>query len=468
MTETGGAHPVLSNPWQHYGWMTAAIWLVFLVYPVLSVLGSGKPLLAKAVTVGIVLGFAVIYVAAMNRCWIFGRSQRLDRTALAWFGVLVALTLATVPVIGLDALGLTPYLTSFAVFTFPWRGVWAVVAAAVASVLGAPLALGRLSEWGSFLIILVIVLVSTTLTRVATSKDIEYTAAKDALRIAQERERVARDVHDVLGHSLTVVSVKAELAERLLDVDVDRARAELTEIRALTRTALAEIRETVGGLRIASLADEIDGARMALAGAGIDAELPEDLGVVDPRHRTVVAWVLREAVTNVVRHSGARRCVVRLSAAGLDVQDDGRGLRGRKEGNGIRGLRERLAGAGGTLVLGAGLDGRGTRLQAVLDADGVPPGGGPEREGASAWSGASGAGTSGAGAAGAGAAGAGAAGAGTSGGASAKAGASGAGAAGASGGDGRDVAGRGRAAYGRAHPVPDPLRTARGEGGRWG
>src|SRR5690606_543184 len=126
----------------------------------------------------------------------------------------------------------------------------------------------------------------------------------------EERERVARDVHDVLGHSLTVVSVKAELAERLVDVDPARARAELVEIQSLTREALAEIRATVSGLRVARLGDELVAARTALTGAGIEADLPENPDVVDPRHRIVVAWVLREAVTNVVRHSGATRCTV--------------------------------------------------------------------------------------------------------------------------------------------------------------
>ena len=233
---------------------------------------------------------------------------------------LIALCLVTVPVLGVEVVGMSPFLLSFAMFTFPLRHAFGIAGVLLALAVGLPWWAGVFGSFGFLTIILAIVFISTAVTRVANDKEFDYTRTKDALRIASERERVARDVHDVLGHSLTVVAVKTELAERLLDVDVERARA----------------------------------------------DLPGDLTVVDPRHRTVLAWVLREAVTNVVRHSGAGRCAIRLSAAGLVVEDDGRGLRGAKEGNGIRGLRERVAGAGGSLMLGPGPDGRGTRLEVRL------------------------------------------------------------------------------------------------------
>ena len=176
-----------------------------------------------------------------------------------------------------------------------------------------------------------------------------------------ERERVARDVHDVLGHSLTVVSVKAQLAERLVDADPERAKAELVEIQALTRQALAEVRATVGGLRAARLDDEVAAAGRALAAAGVGARLPGDLDVLDPRRRTVAAWAVREAVTNVVRHSGATTCTVDLGPDGLVVTDDGCGPP-RVDGNGLRGLRERVAASGGALSVD-GVPGGGTRLE---------------------------------------------------------------------------------------------------------
>jgi two-component system sensor histidine kinase DesK len=194
----------------------------------------------------------------------------------------------------------------------------------------------------------------------------QYEAMSRELALVEERERVARDVHDVLGHSLTVVTVKAELAERLVDLDPARAKAELAEIQALSRQALAEIRATVGGLRGARLGDELASARTALAGAGIEAHVPADPAAVDPRHRIVLAWVLREATTNVVRHSDADECWVELDTNRLTVRDDGRGIDARPEGNGIRGLRERVEAAGGALTLTTGPDGHGTVLEVTL------------------------------------------------------------------------------------------------------
>lgn len=196
--------------------------------------------------------------------------------------MLVALVAGQLPVIGLEALGIAPFLVSFLAFTFPLALGLALTTVVWAFALGIPLLTGQGSSWVGMLAILGIVTVSTFLTRVSNARGLEYDRAVERLRLSEERERVARDVHDVLGHSLTVVSVKAELAERLLDVDVERARAELADVRALTRTALAEIRETVGGLRVAVLADEIDAARTTLTGAGIEPDLPTDLTVVDP------------------------------------------------------------------------------------------------------------------------------------------------------------------------------------------
>ncbi|WP_288799538.1 sensor histidine kinase [Arsenicicoccus cauae] len=361
-----GAHSTLQDPWSRYGWVMAAVWLAFLGFPVIEVLRESAPTWLKVVALAAIASFAFVYVWAMNRLWAFGEGRRVNPAAVRWYALLIALCLVTVPVLGVEAVGMAPFLLSFAMFTFPMRHAFGISAVLLALAVGLPWWAGVFGSFGFLTIILVIVFISTAVTRVANNKEFDYTRTKDALRIASERERVARDVHDVLGHSLTVVAVKTELAERLLDVDVERARAELIEIRSLTRTALAEIRETVGGLRVAALGDEVEGARMALTGAGIAADLPDDLTVVDPRHRTVLAWVLREAVTNVVRHSGAGQCVIRLSPAGLVVEDDGRGLRGGKEGNGIRGLRERVAGAGGSLTIGPGTDGRGARLQVRL------------------------------------------------------------------------------------------------------
>ena len=171
------------------------------------------------------------------------------------------------------------------------------------------------------------------------------------LAVEEERNRLARDLHDILGHSLTVITVKAELASRLLELDLDRARRELADLERLSRDALADVRRAVEGYRDLSLAGELVRARAALDAAGITAELP---GSVDePRSdlRELFAWTVREGVTNVVRHSGARTCRIELDATSVTVTDDGVGpVDGRSAGNGLRGLRERAGAADATVT----------------------------------------------------------------------------------------------------------------------
>src|SRR5699024_335334 len=149
------------------------------------------------------------------------------------------------------------------------------------------------------------------------SRQEEHQRTRQELGLVAERERVARDVHDVLGHSLTVITMKSQLAERLIDADPEAAKAELAQIQSMTRESLAEIRATVAGLRVTPAGPVRE--------AGLAAGVPADAEAVDPRHRLVLAWVLREAITNVVRHSRATRCTVTLAPHGLVVRDDGVG-----------------------------------------------------------------------------------------------------------------------------------------------
>ncbi|WP_306216397.1 sensor histidine kinase, partial [Actinoplanes sp. RD1] len=173
------------------------------------------------------------------------------------------------------------------------------------------------------------------------------------MAVQQERARIAADLHDILGHSLTVVTVKAELAQRLLDVDVRRARAELRDLEVLARDALADVRATALGMRGISLPGEIAAAREALAAANVEAVLPGAADEVPSRVRELFAWTIREAVTNVVRHAGASRCEVRLSPSSVEVLDDGCGGGGVPgDGQGLRGLRERAAALGGQVSAG--------------------------------------------------------------------------------------------------------------------
>ena len=189
------------------------------------------------------------------------------------------------------------------------------------------------------------------------------------LAVDEERNRFARDLHDILGHSLTVITVKAELAGRLMDQDPDRARAEMAEVERLSRDALADVRRAVGGYRELSLAGELARARNALDSAGIRADLPTAVEEVPGELRELFAWTVREGVTNVIRHSGASHCAVRLSDRAVRIEDDGAGAPeaaiGGIGGHGLAGLRERAAAAGAVVVTSV-LQPRGFRLEVAV------------------------------------------------------------------------------------------------------
>jgi two-component system sensor histidine kinase DesK len=354
------------DPWERFGWIMGAIWLVFLLFPLGSAITADTTWAGRAFAVVSILGFAGVYIYGFVR---MGRTEtwtQVNRLGWRMLAILVVLIGATSLVIGVDALGMVTFVVAFAMFTLPLATALGIGVAGIGAAVVVPLSLGVLAETWFFVPIVLMVGVSTAVVRVLEQRGAEHQQMAAEMALVAERERVARDVHDVLGHSLTVVTVKAELAQRLVDADPERAKAELAHIQSLTREALAEIRATVAGLRVARLADELKSAAAALADAGVAADLPVDPSIVDPRHRIVLAWVLREAVTNVVRHSAARRCTVEMGSSTLSVTDDGRGLADCREGNGLQGVRERVAGAGGTLSVGPGPAGRGTTVRVKI------------------------------------------------------------------------------------------------------
>jgi two-component system sensor histidine kinase DesK len=198
----------------------------------------------------------------------------------------------------------------------------------------------------------------------------------EALAAVAERERIARDLHDVLGHTLSLIVLKAELAGRLMERDPARAAAEIADVETTARTALSEVREAIGGYRARGLAAEIEAARRTLDVAGVTLILDSDTPGVpgsDSRIRvasgnltageeTVLSLALREAITNIVRHAQAKTCRLRfISEQGhrrLIVEDDGEHPLTR-EGNGLRGMRERVEAIGGHVSLNRD---SGTRL----------------------------------------------------------------------------------------------------------
>ncbi|MFE9841288.1 sensor histidine kinase [Streptomyces goshikiensis] len=200
----------------------------------------------------------------------------------------------------------------------------------------------------------------------------EARATVAQLAANEERLRMARDLHDLLGHSLSLITLKSELAGRMLPGQPDAAAQQVADIERVSRQALVDVREAVSGYRRPTLPGELAGARTALTAAGVLADLPaEPVEGLPDEVESVLAWALREAVTNVVRHSGAQRCTVRVellqTLAGklveLSVADDGGGGGEPVPGNGLTGLTERLEAVGGTLSAGPGAK-KGFRLLA--------------------------------------------------------------------------------------------------------
>lgn len=187
-----------------------------------------------------------------------------------------------------------------------------------------------------------------------------------------ERERIARDLHDLLGHTLSLIILKSELAAKLSERDPDRAREEIRDVERIAREALAEVRSAVTGYRSGGLMSEVQRARHALATAGVALECEmHPQASAPPAHEAVLCLALREAVTNIVRHAGATKCRIVIRASEdlctMTVHDDGRGG-AEPFGSGLSGMRERIEVLGGTLTR----DGRhGTTLHVTLPVQSV-------------------------------------------------------------------------------------------------
>ncbi|GAA1454722.1 sensor histidine kinase [Nesterenkonia lacusekhoensis] len=332
------------------GFVYASIWLVFLAVPIIAAFTTDTAWWERLLVCAATAIFGVVYCCGAWAWFTTEESAPSSRALLVLLVVLGAIAAATIPLIGTFALAYTAYLAALVIFTRPpLVGVpVGVLLWAVPSVIGLLLT-ETASLWvagGPGIGMLFIVAL-----RIAEYYETKGRLHSEQLRAAEERSSIARDVHDVLGHSLTVLHVKAQLARRMMESDPERARAELDQIESLSRQALGEVRSTVTRLRAPELPGELEVSRTTLESAGISARITDGLGEASPAP-AALAWALREGVTNVVRHSEANRCEIEISPRHLRIADDGTGIGARAEGNGLRGLRERAAAEGANVVVG--------------------------------------------------------------------------------------------------------------------
>ncbi|MDG4805558.1 histidine kinase [Micromonospora sp. WMMD1120] len=358
----------VSRHWRITGWLLAAVWLFFLNVPLATALHQPQPW-RRVVGVTALVAFSVGYVLLFQ--WARGLRQALRPIpvgrARAGLALLLVVGLASLPGTAGDWLATLVYVAAAAVFLLPsWEALAVVALCAATPVLASWLVPGWDAESG---IVFAVLLASFAMFGVAqlAQRNSELRAAQQEigrLAVAEERARAARDLHDILGHSLTVVAIKAELAGRLIAVDTDRAAAEIAEVEALARSALADVRQTVGAYREVSLGAELAGARSALAAAGIAADLPAEVPELPPEWDRLFGWAVREGVTNVVRHSGARCCVIRVRPDRVEVGDDGRGPSSPDGGGyGLAGLRERARRLDAVVTVGRRPEGDGFLLR---------------------------------------------------------------------------------------------------------
>src|ERR1700716_1006529 len=371
----------LNRRWIKLGRLFMVAWLAFFIYPIGAFLTDRLSAETRAYGLVLLLGLAIIWAWFWIRVVAGPDNRYIGLAIVAATLILVVFTLRTPPQYG----SLFLYAVIMGGAAFPWtRGVLAVV---ILSVLAGAIELARgesVTTSAGQLLNNLLIGVAAVAGRLLVEANQQLGQAREQiarLAVGEERLRFARDLHDLLGHSLSVIALKSELAGRLIKTTPGLAAHEIEDIEKVARDALREVREAVTGYRQPALAAELAGADEALTVTGIELHVDQDRAPFPPAVEAVLAWTVREGVTNVMRHSGAKRCAIRISnqdgRATVEVVDDGRGGT-PQEGSGLHGLRERVLERGGTLTAEALLH-EGFRLrvtlplaQASAEADRVP------------------------------------------------------------------------------------------------
>ncbi|MFF5495279.1 sensor histidine kinase [Streptomyces aquilus] len=354
-------------------------WLVFLGSPVQDLTSGDHGTAATAAGWAALAFFTGLYLTLVFRNMGRPFSEPVVGTLVGLLGVL-AVTLCLT--LGGEWIGLFVYVSVACGATLPQRAAYWAVGGNTAAMALVGLRVGA-DYWSLVLVVLLLGFAMMGVKQlVRTTIELRKARATVAqLAANEERLRLARDLHDLLGHSLSLITLKSELAGRMLPDHPDKAAQQVADIEQVSRQALVDVREAVTGYRRPRLSEELAGAQVALTAAAVTADVPAepDLTGVPEESESALAWALREAVTNVVRHSGATRCTIEVlrrqtldgPVLELAVEDNGSGGSSQAPGNGLTGLTERLGKAGGTLE--AGRTKHGFRLLARVPAGAATP-----------------------------------------------------------------------------------------------
>jgi len=373
-------------------WFFSAVWLVYLIGPVAALFkgNHGPAWIAGGVVLTVV--FCAIYIVVL------GTWERHPRRANIGLAVIAALAVVACLVYGQDWTAMWIYVSAATGFVVPGRrrAFLAVAAVGACFVLMSWITHEPASTYAVVLLSVVLIGWAMIGFRLQLVLMYELRQARETvakLAANEERLRLARDMHDLTGQSLSLITLKSELAARRIarlpqSAELDAVLSDVTDIGRVSRQTLQDIREAVSGYRRPTLAVEIITARASMDAAGInlddDPALTMRSGTLDPDAEAALAWCLREAATNVIRHSGAADCRIRLTErsgeVSLEVSDSGRALTAiagpagpagpdLPSGTGLHGMSERLSAVGGRFLVGStGRDGRGFRLIATVPA----------------------------------------------------------------------------------------------------
>lgn len=363
---TGGSDEQRRNATRRrrFGVLMSAVWLVYLASPVVDAFQrSGR---TRVLALGDLVAFATVYLISLVVAW----RPSIPRAArILLFSLDLVLAVGAAVLLGDSGMTAGVYLIPAASTLFRGRPGLVLSSCVLAAAAGSMVVVPELRDVGTgFAYVFVFVIMRVVAANIR--RGVELTAANEEiarLAVSEERLRFSRDLHDILGHSLTAISLKAGLANRLLPTDPDRAAAEMADVERLAREALADVRATVSGYRGITLIGELARARQTLDAAGIVADVPQAVDAVPGEHRELFGWIVREGVTNVVRHSQAHHCRIELARHSVEIADDGRGggPAGAGSGSGLAGLRERVATMGGRVEAGTAPAG-GYRLRVEL------------------------------------------------------------------------------------------------------